>query len=550
MPRTSRLDAEGDNPHPDAGPIIGHTELKRHAHIAALLGKDTADKIAKARVLVIGAGGIGCELLKNLAMVGFGDIEIIDLDTIDLSNLNRQFLFQKQHIHKPKSLIARETALSFNPHVNITAHHDNIKAPKYGLRWFAGFDIVLNALDNLDARRWVNRMCVAANVPLVESGTTGFLGQVQPIFPGKTQCYDCTEKPIPKSYPVCTIRSTPSAPIHCIVWSKSWLFAQLFGPEDETEEQELQKALANGENAEEIEKLQEESKEIKSIRVSLVEGEGAAQRVFEKVFRKDVERLLGMENMWKNRIKPRALIWDEAKKWEHTELPPAAIAAETNATAAQPAKVPGLAPAATRNGSTQASGEGLKDHQALTLQQNVELFENSLLNLAKRATASPDDPLSFDKDDDDALDFVTASSNLRSFVYAIPRKTRFEVKEMAGNIIPAIASTNAIIAGQIVIQAIQALRGRWDQAHFVTLSRSGVRLLNGFEVAKPNPACSVCSENYGLLRVPSVEMVTLGEVLNKVVRKGRDAGGLGFDEASELSVYEGSRLLFDPDMDD
>lgn len=148
----------------------------------------------------------------------------IDLDTIDLSNLNRQFLFQKQHIRKSKAHIARETTLGFNPHLNIEAHHDDIKSPQYSLRWFAGFDLVMNALDNLDARRWVNRMCVAANVPLIESGTSGFLGQVQPIKPGVTQCYDCTEKPTPKTYPVCTIRSTPSQPIHCIVWSKSWLF--------------------------------------------------------------------------------------------------------------------------------------------------------------------------------------------------------------------------------------------------------------------------------------------------------------------------------------
>lgn len=104
--------------------------------------------------------------------------------------------------------------------------------------------MVFNALDNLDARRHVNRMCLAANVPLIESGTTGFDGQVQVIQKvsspecaghqrghsslilkqGKTECYDCNPKETPKSFPVCTIRSTPSQPIHCIVWAKSYLF--------------------------------------------------------------------------------------------------------------------------------------------------------------------------------------------------------------------------------------------------------------------------------------------------------------------------------------
>ena len=210
MPRTSKLDFPGSNPHPDPDPTIKHADLARHAHAKALLGDEIFQRVASARVLVVGAGGIGCELLKNLAMVGFGDVTIvrirllvlamirlrkltisslclqIDLDTIDLSNLNRQFLFQKQHIRQPKSLVARETALAFNPHINIQAFHDNIKEPKHSLRWIASFDIVMNALDNLDARRWVNKMCVAANVPLVESGTTGFLGQVQPIQPVST----------------------------------------------------------------------------------------------------------------------------------------------------------------------------------------------------------------------------------------------------------------------------------------------------------------------------------------------------------------------------
>jgi len=103
------------------------------------------------------------------------------------------------------------------------AHHANIKDVEFSVDWFKGFTMVLNALDNIDARRHVNKMCLAANIPLVESGTTGFNGQVQVIKKGITACYDCTVKEAPKSFPVCTIRSTPSQPIHCIVWGKSYL---------------------------------------------------------------------------------------------------------------------------------------------------------------------------------------------------------------------------------------------------------------------------------------------------------------------------------------
>ncbi|MCJ1433454.1 E1 ubiquitin-activating protein uba2 [Xylographa pallens] len=130
---------------------------------------------------MVGAGGIGCELLKNLLLTGFGEVHIVDLDTIDLSNLNRQFLFRHEHIKKSKALVAKESAAKFNPSVKLEAYHANIKDSRFNVDWFQTFDLVFNALDNLEARRHVNKMCLAADVPLVESGTTGFNGQVQII---------------------------------------------------------------------------------------------------------------------------------------------------------------------------------------------------------------------------------------------------------------------------------------------------------------------------------------------------------------------------------
>lgn len=126
----------------------------------------------------------------------------------------------------PSSLsvqVARDAAHIFNPNVEIVAHNADIKEARFNAAWFRGFDLVFNALDNLEARRHVNKMCLAVDVPLIESGTTGFNGQVQVIKKGLSACYDCTPKETPKTFPVCTIRSTPSQPIHCIVWAKSHL---------------------------------------------------------------------------------------------------------------------------------------------------------------------------------------------------------------------------------------------------------------------------------------------------------------------------------------
>ena len=196
----------------------------RYQSIVATFGKEQFERVQSSRVLVVGAGGIGCEILKNLVLTGFLTVEIIDLDTIDVSNLNRQFLFRTEHVGQPKAVVAAAAAKAFNPDVKITAHYGNVKDPQFGISYIQTFQIVLNALDNIDARRHVNRLCLAANVPLIDSGTTGYLGQVMPIFKGKTACYECTPKPTQKVYPICTIRSTPdkvTRPIYPLSYSNS-----------------------------------------------------------------------------------------------------------------------------------------------------------------------------------------------------------------------------------------------------------------------------------------------------------------------------------------
>jgi ubiquitin-like 1-activating enzyme E1 B len=141
--------------------------------------------------------------LKNLAYIGVDHVELVDLDTIDVSNLNRQFLFRPEHVGKPKALVAGiflivlfsfnskrnllyalkgDMASKFNNDMHVFPHYDNIKSSTFSIEFVATFSIVLNALDNVDARRHVNRLCLAAQVPLIDSGTTGYLGQVNTAF--------------------------------------------------------------------------------------------------------------------------------------------------------------------------------------------------------------------------------------------------------------------------------------------------------------------------------------------------------------------------------
>ena len=207
--------------------------MDRYQSLIDTFGQEHFDKVKQSHVLVVGAGGIGCEILKNLVLMGFLSIEIIDLDTIDVSNLNRQFLFRTEHIGHSKAVVAAAAARVFNPDVTIVPHHDNVKEPKFDITFIKKFNLVMNALDNIDARRHVNRLCLAANVPMIDSGTTGYLGQVMPVFKGRTACYECIPKPTEKVYPICTIRSTPDKPVHCIVWAKE-LFKLIFGNKTES----------------------------------------------------------------------------------------------------------------------------------------------------------------------------------------------------------------------------------------------------------------------------------------------------------------------------
>ncbi|CAG1960535.1 unnamed protein product, partial [Fusarium graminearum] len=465
--------------------------ITRDRHNQQSLGASLNTSIKQARVLMVGAGGIGCELLKNLVLTGYGEIHIVDLDTIDLSNLNRQFLFRHEHIKKSKALVAKEAAQRFNPNVKIVAHHANIKDDQFTVAWFQQFRIAFNALDNLEARRHVNKMCLASDVPLIESGTTGFNGQVQVIKKGVTACYDCTPKEAPKSFPVCTIRSTPSQPIHCIVWGKSYLLNEIFGT---SEDQAAFDHSTDADNAKEIEELKKESAALKQIRDATGTSE-FQQMLFDKVFNADIERLRSVEDMWTSRRAPEPLKYETV-----------------------------LAQASDAMANKKMLLED--DQRVWSLEESLVVFNDSLDRLSKKilelkknkASEDSEPTLSFDKDDIDTLDFVTASANIRSHIFCIDKKSRFDTKQMAGNIIPAIATTNAIVAGLCVLQSYKVLKGEYAQSKEVFLTPfAAARLLAPDRSREPNPDCPVCSVYFTSV-VTDLSRATLKDFVDEIVK--------------------------------
>jgi ubiquitin-like 1-activating enzyme E1 B len=356
-------------------------------------------------------------------------------------------------------------------------------------------------------------MCLAADVPLIESGTTGFNGQVQVIKKGVTACYDCTPKETPKTFPVCTIRSTPSQPIHCIVWGKSYLLNEIFGT---SEDESAFDHSADAENAKEIEELKRESEALRKIRES-VGSPDFYQMLFDKVFNTDIVRLRSMEDMWKTRKPPEPLDYK------------ALLDKAADAMAAKEAV--------------------LKDDQKVwSLEENLVVLNDSLDRLSKRVldmkNAGQNTIITFDKDDDDTLDFVAASANIRSTLFGIDRKSKFDIKQMAGNIIPAIATTNAIVAGLCVLEAFKVLKGEYDKTKEVFLTPfAPARLLASDKPRQPNPDCPVCGV-FQTRAYVDLSRATLNDLVEDFLKLQ-----LGYGE-KDISVSNEVGILYDPDETD
>lgn len=177
-------------------------EVERYARhlVLAEVGGPGQQKLARATVLIVGAGGVGGPAALYLAAAGVGTLRIVDPDTVALSNLQRQILFDTADVGRPKVETAAQRLTALNPHVRIEPLAEPLTAAN-AADIVAGCDVVLDGTDDFSTRHAVNAACVAAGVPLVSGALGRWTGQVG-VFEGRP-CYHCLVPDIPPDADTC-----------------------------------------------------------------------------------------------------------------------------------------------------------------------------------------------------------------------------------------------------------------------------------------------------------------------------------------------------------
>jgi ubiquitin-activating enzyme E1 len=443
-----------------------------------LLGSTFQSNIESKNWLMVGCGAIGCEMLKNLSKLNIatdgGQFNVTDPDHIEQSNLSRQFLFRNSHIGKSKSHTASEVIKEMNNSISINAMSDKMSsdtqqiiddiAPQlYG---------VINALDNIEARRYMDEQCFRYGLPLFESGTQGMKGNTQPVIPFITETYsNSADPPQEKSFPVCTIKNFPNQPHHTIHWAMDYFEQFQRAPSNVNE------YLKNGKSF--LDTLSSYDKSVATEDIynytvkynpqSWQDCAKWATDMYLELFRDQILQLL--HNFPQDSVtSSNELFWSKGKRCPSvieynltdervlnflestTHLLAQTCGLDNNFT--QDDLIGSLVDYELYDFQIDADKKIASNDSELSKESENKKIENELPDTIDRTILFP---LQFEKDDDTNwhVTFITAASNMRSSNYNIPITTYDEAKGIAGKIIPAVATTTSIVAGLISMELIK-----------------------------------------------------------------------------------------------
>ncbi|PFH52661.1 hypothetical protein AMATHDRAFT_74124 [Amanita thiersii Skay4041] len=467
----------------------------RYDRQIAVFGQGFQRKLANHRQFLVGSGAIGCEMLKNWSMMGLasgprGIIHVTDLDTIEKSNLNRQFLFRAKDLGKFKAEVAAITVSDMNSDLKgkIFARQDPVGPTTedvYDESFFGSIDGVTNALDNIKARLYMDQRCVFYKKPLLESGTLGTKGNTQVVIPDLTESYASSQDPPEKETPSCTIKNFPNAINHTIEWSRTQ-FDNLFVKPAQavnaylSEPNYLQNTMKySGQHKEQLEQII--SFLVTSKPLTFEECIIWARSQFEKDYNNDIRQLLFS-------LPKDAVTSTGQPFWSGPKRAPDPLTFNSN----DPLHLQYMIAAANLH----AFNYGLKGETDPAIFRKVadavivpEFTPKSGIKVqvsdndpVPQDNTGPDDldeliaklpppsslagyrliPVEFEKDNDTNhhIDFITAASNLRATNYGITIADRHSTKQIAGKIIPAIATTTSLVTGLVCLELYKVIDGK------------------------------------------------------------------------------------------
>lgn len=500
---------------------------RRYDAQISVFGSKLQKKLEDAKVFIVGSGALGCEFLKNVALMGvscgdIGKLIVTDDDVIEKSNLSRQFLFRDWNIGQAKSTVAASVAASVNPCFHVEALQNRVGPETENVfddAFWENKNVVINALDNVNARLYVDQKCLYYQKPLLESGTLGAKCNTQMVIPHLTENYGASRDPPEKQAPMCTVHSFPHNIDHCLTWARSEFEGLL-----EKTPSEVNAFLSNP------------SEYVSAMRDA---GDAQARDNLERVFEcLDRERCMAFqdcitwarlkfEDYFANRVKQLiftfpedaatisgAPFWSAPKRFPHPlqfssadpgylhfVMAGSILRAEAYgilvpdwikhprklAEAVDKVTLPEFQPKkdakiVTDEKATSLSTASVDD--GAIIDELISKLEKCRMTLTQGFRVKP---IQFEKDDDTNyhMDFIAGLANMRARNYSIPEVDKLKAKFIAGRIIPAIATATAIATGLVCLELYKVL----DEGHELEDYRNTFAnlALPMFSMAEPVP---------------------------------------------------------------